>query len=181
MPNNSGIFRNVNILRELNSASGTEIIEIYQPGFLNSSDVYANLRYSGFITSLRLIVDISSINPLEAISSDILASDEIIAANNKDTFDGNHKKKITFYMRNSNTPLLKIVDIYLFNQRPYYFIDALSYFTPSATLDLSPDTLIAVQITEAGSGLLLNDDRIVILGSVIEESPVYDHLNLVVE
>ncbi|MCL6755400.1 hypothetical protein KBT16_32235, partial [Nostoc sp. CCCryo 231-06] len=80
---NPGIFRNVNILHELNAGSGTEIIELYQPGWLNSLDVVSNAKYSGFMTSLRLTVDISSINELEAISSDILASDETVAANTK--------------------------------------------------------------------------------------------------
>ncbi|MCL6750062.1 hypothetical protein KBT16_03350, partial [Nostoc sp. CCCryo 231-06] len=116
-----------------------------------------------------------------AISSDILASDETVAANTKATFQGNQKKVLTFYMKTSNTPLIKIVDIYLFNQRPYYYIDLLKYFTSSATFDIAPDTQLCVQVKETGNGLLQNDDRILLLGTVIEESPVYDQSILVVE
>ncbi len=178
---NPGIFRNVNIIKELNASSGTDIIELYQPGWLNSLDVVNNAKYSGFITSLRLTIDITSINELEVIASDILADDETIAANTKATFQGNQKKCVTFYMRTSDTPLIKIVDVYLFNQRPYYYMDLLKYFTSSTTLDIAPDTQLCVQVRDVDNGLLLNDDRVLILGTVIEESPVYDQSVLTVE
>lgn len=169
-----GIFRNVNIIKELNASTGTEIIELYQPGRLNVLNVVSNARYSGFITSLRLMIDITSINELEALSSDLLASDEVIAGNTKATFLGNQKKCLTFYMNTSDTPLIKIVDIYLFNQRPYYYLDLLKYFTSSATLDIAPDTQLSIQVTDADNGLLQNYDRVLILGSAIEESPTFD-------
>ncbi|AUB36884.1 hypothetical protein COO91_02813 [Nostoc flagelliforme CCNUN1] len=118
---------------------------------------------------------------MEAISSDILASDETITANSKATFQGNQKKCLSFYMRTNDTPLIKIVDIYLFNQRPYYYVDVLKYFTSSSTLDVASDTQICAQIKEVGNGLLQNNDRILLLGTVIEESPVYDQSVLRVE
>lgn len=176
-----GIFRNVNIIKELNEASSNQIIELYQPGWLNSLDIVANAKYSGFITSLRLTIDINSINELETISSDVLASDETITANSKATFQGNQKKCLSFYMRTNDTPLIKIVDIYLFNQRPYYYVDVLKYFTSSSTLDVAPDTQICAQIKEVGNGLLQNSDRVLLLGTVIEESPIYDQSVLRVE
>jgi hypothetical protein len=176
-----GIFRNVNIIRELNSSNGSEIIELYQPGRLNALDVVNNARYSGFITSLRLTIDINSINELETISSDVLASDETIARNTKATFQGNQKKCLSFYMKTSDTPLIKIVDVYLFNQRPYYYIDLLKYFTSSATFDIAPDTQLCVQVNSQGNGLLQNDDRVLILGTCIEESPIYDQSILTIE
>ncbi|MDZ7970507.1 MAG: hypothetical protein RM368_37215 [Nostoc sp. DedSLP03] len=178
---NNGIFRNVNIIKELNAASGSSMIQLYQPGILNSLDIVNNARYSGFITSLRLTIDITSITELQSISNDILASDATIASNNKATFDGNQKKALSFYLQNLDTPLLKIMDVYLFNQRPYYYIDVLKYFTSSSTFDVAPDTQMFVQMTEVGNGLLLNNDRIIILGSAIEESPIYDQSFLSVE
>lgn len=178
---NPGVFRNVNILKELNASNGNEIVDLYQPGWLNSLDVVNNIKYSGFITSLRLTIDISSINELQTISSDILASDQVIAANSKATFSGNQKKAVSFYMQTADTPLIKIVDIFVFNQRPFYYIDLLKYFTSSATFDVAPDSRLFVQINESGNGLLQNDDRILILGTVIEESPVYDQSVLRVE
>lgn len=176
-----GIFRNVNIIKELNAASSNQMIELYQPGWLNSLDIVANARYSGFITSLRLTIDVSSINELEPIASDILADDETITANGKATFQGNQKKCLSFYMRTNDIPLIKVVDIYLFNQRPYYYVDVLKYFTSSSTLDIAPDTQICVQVRDVGNGLLQNNDRVFLLGTVIEESPIYDQSVLNVE
>lgn len=176
-----GIFRNINILKEINSSNGTDLIELYRPGLLNSLDVVSNLKYSGFLTSLRLTIDITSISELLTIPSDILASDERIAMNSRATFEGNQKKCLTFYMATSDTPLIKIVDVYLFNQRPYYYVDVLKYFTSATTFDIAPDAQLCAKITEAGNGILQNEDRILLLGTGIEESPVYDQSFLVAE
>jgi hypothetical protein len=78
-----GIFRNVNILHEFNACTGTSIVEVYQPGWLNAEDVVSNAKYSGFITSLRLTIDISSINPMSIVESDVLDSNDPVAKNNK--------------------------------------------------------------------------------------------------
>lgn len=178
---NPGIFRNVNILHELNASTGTEIIELYQPGFLNSLDVVNNAKYSGFITSLRLTIDITSIDELEVVENDTLASDYTIADNAKITFNNNAKKCISFFMKTSATPLIKIADIYLFNQRPFYYLSLLPYFTNSNTFDVAPDAVIAAQMRDVNYGILADDDRILVLGTVIEESPVYDQSILTVE
>jgi len=176
-----GIFRNVNILREINVSHGSDLIDIYQPGWLNSLDVVGNLKYSGFISSLRLTVDITSIQELSVIPSDILASDEVLTANRKATFDGNQKKSISFYMKTSDTPLLKIADVYLFNQRPYYYIDLLKYFTLSSTFDIAPDAQLSMRMSSTDTGALQGNDRILLLGTVIEESPVYDQSFIIAE
>ena len=177
----SGIFRNVNIIKELNAATGTQMIQIYQPGTLNALDVVNNARYSGFITSLRLTVDITSIDELEIVENDILADDATIAENAKSTFNNNAKKCLSFFIGNSDTPPIKVVDVFIFNQRPFYYVSLLPYFTSASTFDIAPDSIIAVQQHEVGYGLLQDDDRILILGTVIEESPVYDQSVLTVE
>lgn len=178
---NSGIFRNVNIIRELNAATGTQMIELYQPGTLNALDVVNNARYSGFITSLRLTVDITSIDELEVVRNDIMADDETIAENAKSTFNNNAKKCLSFFIGNSDTPPIKVVDVYIFNQRPFYYVSLLPYFTGASTFDVAPDSIMAVQQRDVGYGLLQDDDRILVLGTVIEESPVYDQSVLTVE
>ncbi|MHC5737465.1 hypothetical protein [Nostoc sp.] len=178
---NPGIFRNVNIIKELNASTSTEMIELYQPGRLNSLDVVNNAKYSGFITSLRLTVDITSIDELEIVENDPLADDATIAANAKTTFNNNAKKCLSFFIGNSNTPLTKVVDIFIFNQRPFYYVSLLPYFTSASTLDVAPDSIIAIQQRDVNYGLLQDDDRILILGTVIEESPVYDQSVLTVE
>jgi hypothetical protein len=166
-----GIFRNVNILHEFNASTGTEIIEVYHPGWLNPEDIVSSAKYSGFITSLRLTIDITSINPMVSVESDVLDSNETVAANNRETFNYNAKKCISFYLKTANTPLIKVVDAYLFNQRPYYYLDLINYFTSAGTFDVAPDATIACQIKDVGHGLLQGSDRILLLGCVVEESP----------
>jgi hypothetical protein len=178
---NPGIFRNVNVLKELNASTGTNIVELYQPGYLNSLDVVANAKYSGFITSLRLTIDITSIDELEVIENDTLSDDATIAANAKTTFNNNAKKCLSFFMKTSSTPLIKVVDIFLFNRRPFYYLNLLPYFTSANTFDIAPDVVIAAQMRDVGYGLLSSDDRILVLGTVIEESPVFDQSLLTIE
>jgi hypothetical protein len=181
MPSSRGVFRNVNILKEFNAGIGTEMIEIYQPGWLNPEDIVNNAKYSGFITSLRLTIDITSIEPINIVESDILDSNETVANNTKETFNFNPKKCLSFYMKTANTPLIKIADAYLFNQRPYYYLDLINYFTSAGTFDVAPDALIACQVSDVGFGLLQNEDRVMLLGCVVEESPYFDQSSLLVE
>ncbi|MFN6488132.1 MULTISPECIES: hypothetical protein [unclassified Nostoc] len=178
---NPGIFRNINIIKELNASTSTAMIELYQPGTLNSLDIVNNAKYSGFVTSLRLTIDIISIDELEVVENDILADDATIAANAKTTFNNNPKKCLSFFIGNSNTPPIKVADIFVFNQRPFYYLSLLPYFTSASTFDVAPDSIIAVQQRDVGYGLLQDEDRVLILGSVIEESPTYDQSVLTIE
>ncbi|MBU7587249.1 MAG: hypothetical protein KAF91_31120 [Nostoc sp. TH1S01] len=171
MTGNKGVFRNVNILREFNAGSTTEIIDIYQPGWLNAYDIVTTAKYSGFITSLRLTIDISSIPELQPVPTDALADDTTINNAATETFNGNGKKCLSFYIRTSDTPIIKVADIYLFNQRPYYYLDLINYFTSAGTFDVAPDTIISCGITDAGYGLLTGNDRILLLGTAVEEVP----------
>ncbi|MBD2167120.1 hypothetical protein H6G04_22275 [Calothrix membranacea FACHB-236] len=170
MAGKTGVFRNVNILHELNAATGTSTIDLYQPGWLNPFDVNNGLKYSGFITSLRLTIDLPSIPELRVIDSDLLDSQTVIDSNTQETFNHNSKKCLSFYMKTAVTPPIKVVDVYLFNQRPFYYLDLLPYFTAAGTFDLAPDAMISCQIRDVGNGLLNDDDRLLILGTVVEES-----------
>ncbi|AFY43755.1 hypothetical protein [Nostoc sp. PCC 7107] len=171
MADKKSIFRNVNVLREINAENTTGVVDFYQPGWLSPEDVQNNFRYSGFITSLRLTIDITSISSLVSIPVDSLATDTEIATATEETFTGNAKKCLCFYARTSNTPLIKIADIYLFNQRPYYYVDLLPYLTSNGTFDIAPDTILSYQMRDAGYGLLSGDDRLILLGTVVEEAP----------
>lgn len=165
------VYRNVNIINEFNASSNTAIIDIYQPGLLTPVDTINSLRYSGFVTSLRLTIDISSVSELQAVEVDIMAGSEEQQSATKETFNGNPKKCLSLYIRNSNSPMIKVADIFLFNQRPYYYLDLLSYFTSATTFDVGNDTVISAGFTDDGYGLLMNNDRVLLLGTVIEKSP----------
>lgn len=175
MASGKGIFRNINILREFNASSTTEIIDIYQPGWLNPYDIVTGAKYSGFITSLRLTIDISSIPQMQEISTDLLADDVTVNQAANETFSGNSKKCLTVYVRTNDTPMIKLVDLYLFNQRPYYYLDLVPYFTSAGTFDVAADTVISCGLSDIGDGLLQYNDRILLLGTVVEEAPSIDN------
>jgi len=168
------IFKNSNIIKEILPRHSSEIFDIYQPGMVSPyHHQFNHLRYSGYITSLRLTVDITSINELIQVPIDDLDSDETINQKTKDTFNNNPKKLLNIYLRNSTTPLTKVADIYLFNTRPYYYIDLLSYLTQSATFDVAPDSIVSMGISDIGDGVLGGLDRLLLLGTVIEEATKY--------
>lgn len=165
------IYRNINIIHEFNSVSSTQIFDIYQPGLISPTDVINSFRYSGFLTSLRLTIDITSIPELLAIPVDIMAGNEEQAQANQETFNGNAKKCLALYIRNSITPIVKVADVFLFNQRPYYYLSLINYFTDVGTFDVGNDTVISAGFKDLGHGLLMNDDRVLLMGSVIEKAP----------
>jgi hypothetical protein len=159
MADKKSVFRNVNILREINAGNTTEIVDFYQPGWLSPYDIQNGFKYSGFITSLRLTIDITSISPLIVIPVDSLASDSEISSATEETFTGNPKKCLTLYMRTNDTPLIKITEIFLFNQRPYYYVDLLPYLTSNGTFDIAPDAVLSYQMKDVGYGLLSSEEE----------------------
>ncbi|MBD2503423.1 hypothetical protein [Anabaena azotica] len=165
------IYRNINIIREFNASSQTEIFDIYQPGLISPTDIINSFRYSGFLTSLRLTVDITSIPEVRTIPVDIMAGDDEQAQANQETFNGNAKKCLRLYIRNSITPMVKVADAFLFNQRPYYYLSLINFFTDVGTFDVGNDTVISCGFTDIGNGLLMNEDRVLLLGTVIEKAP----------
>lgn len=181
MGNDRGVFRNVNILHELNASTGTEFVDVYQPGWLNPYDVVSTAKYSGFMTSLRLTIEISSISELQTIATDIDDTDDTISAKNNESFNANQKKCLSFYMRTSVSPTIRIADIFLFNRQPFYYLDLIPYFTNAGTFDIAPDAIISCQFKDVGDGILMVEDRVIVLGSVVEESPRFDQNSLLLE
>lgn len=168
----TGTFRNVNIICELTASSGSQLIDIYRPATINPNTVVAGAKYSGFITSLRMSVNIKSVSELILPDPDLLASDEAQQLKEKEVVLNTSRKSICLYVKNSLSPPVLAGEILLFNRYPYYFIDLLKYLTSSSTFDAASDTTISVQIKEVGHGLLQGDDKITIIGSAVEEAPL---------
>jgi hypothetical protein len=181
MASDRGVFRNVNVLREFNASTGFDFIDVYQPGWLNPYDIVSSAKYSGFMTSLRLTIEISSITELQTIPTEIDDSDDTISRKYDESFNGNRKKCLSFFMRTSTTPTIRIADVFLFNRQPFYYLDLIPYFTNSSTFDIAPDSIISCQFKDVGDGVLMAEDRVILLGSVIEESPKFDQNSLLVE
>jgi hypothetical protein len=142
---------------------------IYQPSAISPYDRVQTLRFYGFITSLRMKVDIKSINEadLPDLEADSTRLERLTALRNMEW--RSPRKQITFFMRTANVSWQPIFDISLLNRLPYYAVNLLPYLTDNISFDTSNDCLIAAQITNAGYGLLEGADRVTLYGSVREE------------
>jgi hypothetical protein len=142
---------------------------IYQPSAISPYDRVQTLRFYGFITSLRMKVDINSINeiPLPDLDADASRTERITAL--RDMEWRSARKQISFFMRTATVDWQPLFDVSLLNRLPYYTVNLLPYLTDNISFDTSNDCLIGARITNAGYGLLEGSDRVTIYGSVREE------------
>lgn len=166
----NGFFRNVNILHQLTSSTGANLVAIYQPGTLNPASLRDNVRYSAFITSLRITVDITSIP--EILFPDIepgMTQGEIQASWNALTRAA-PRKQLGIYMGHSSQAPIKVAEVSLFNRRPYYTYDLLLYLTDATAFDVASDAEILLGVQNVGFGLLSGEDAVNVIGSAVEEA-----------
>jgi hypothetical protein len=142
---------------------------IYQPSAISPYDRVQTLRFYGFITSLRMKVDINSIHESDIpnLDADATRLERLTALRNMEW--KSPRKQITFFLRTANCPWQPIFDVSLLNRLPYYAVNLLPYLTDNISFDTSNDCLIGAQITNAGYGLLEDKDRVTLYGSVREE------------
>lgn len=166
----NGFFRNANILRLLTPASGNQLVDIYQPGTLNVASIVEGSRYSGFVTSLRLCVDISSVGEVDFPTFEPGMSDGEISALMAGLGAASPKKQLDILMRHSTQSPVKVASIQLFNRRPYYSIDLMLYLTDAPAFDVASDAVLSLQMVNVGFGLLSGTDTISVVGSAVEEA-----------
>ncbi len=169
-------FRNTNILAEINSSNTGQLIDIYRPGTINPSSAIPDVSYSGFITSLRVAINIKSIGELQLPQTSPLDTAEDKARKQRESVLASPRILLNLYLRNSqlSTPSL-VGSILIFNRFPYYYIPLIPYFSDNNTFDIAPDTTIAVQLQDVDYGLLKDDDKVTFIGSAIEEGVYFTY------
>jgi hypothetical protein len=165
----NGFFRNVNLLKSFDSSSGSDLIDFYQPGTLNPNSLINDVRYSGFITTLRLQVYLDSIAEIVFPIPEVGQDEAEISAIMRGVEAAAPKKQIAFFLRSSDSESIKIGSINLVNRKPYYTVDLLIYFTDAAAFDVGSDVILSAQFVNAGFGLLDGTDRVSLHGSAVEE------------
>lgn len=166
----NGFFRNTNILARLTAANAANPIEVYKPGTLSPRSIASGVRYSGFITSLRLNADIRSISEFDYPVPGEAQSEGEVSAAVRDAQTTSAKKQLNLLMRRDDADAVKIASLWLYNRRPYYSIDILLYFTDAAAFDVASDTALLLQMESIGFGVLDAQDSVVIHGSAVEEA-----------
>lgn len=161
--------RNTNIIHQFTATSGTGLKILYQPSSTNRYDRVDTLKFYGFITSLRLMIDISSVSeaPIPDIS-DVASSQERLIAVRAMEWES-PRKQLELLIKTSKTDWYRIAFISLLNREPYYHVDLMPYLTNNLSFDTGNDFLLAARIVNVGYGLLQNVDIVTVFGSVKEE------------
>ncbi len=162
--------RSTNILKTFQSQMGTAMTVLYQPSMVSPWDKTATLRFYGFISDLRMKVDINSLPESEIPNLGVGSSrtERITAV--RDLEWRSPRKQIDFYMRNSYIGWTHLAAVSLLNRLPYYHINLLPYFSDNVAFPIASDSVLAAQITDAGYGLLEPGDAVSIFGAVREEA-----------
>lgn len=164
--------RTTTIAKQFLPETDSGLIEVYQPSIATVWDRVVSNRFNGFITDLRLKVDIqslpeSAIPNMEALSTRM---ERLVAL--RDNEWRNPRKQIDFYLKKSTTALIHVASISLLNRRPYYQIPLLSYLSDSGVFSMGNDAVLFARMTDVGFGLLLPGDMVSLWGSAREEATI---------
>lgn len=161
--------RSVSILTQFNASHGNNLRVLYEPGLANPWDLLAVNRYYGFITDLRMKVQIRSIPEKDLPELDVTQSRTERLTAVRDMEWSGERYEFGLFMETSRAPVLQIASVSLLNRKPYYHINLLPYFTDNAIVNIASDARIFGRVQDVGYGLLKAGDEIVIFGSVKEE------------
>ncbi len=161
--------RSVTILRRFASQSLNNFQVLYEPGFASPWDRLPITRYYGFVTDLRLKVDIKSLveHPLPDLDLTQSRTERLTAV--RDLEWGKDRYEFGMYLETSTAPLCKIASVSLLNRQPFYHVNLLPYFTDNGLINIASDARIMGRVEDAGFGLLSGADEVVVFGSVKEE------------
>jgi hypothetical protein len=151
-------------------AEGNNSLQIiYQPSAITPFDRVQTLRFYGFITSLRMKVDINSMVEADIpnLDADTTRTERLTALRNMEW--NAPRKQISFFMRTARLDWQPIFDVSLLNRLPYYQVNLLPYLTDNISFDTGNDFTLGAQIVNVGYGLLQASDRVILFGSVREE------------
>lgn len=146
------------ILSQINSTNYTApITTIYKP----------QADYSGFITTLRLTINLNSIETAnfpyipDDTPADVLQQIlEEVALNTE-------FKEVVLYLKKGNEAWIERAPIRIFNKDPYYDVNLMRFFSDANTIDVSEDLSLGIQL-KIGN-VLTAADNILIWGTVVEE------------
>jgi hypothetical protein len=155
--------RSVNILQEFSSRNTDDLITLYTSSSTTPYDRVQSLRFYGFLTSLKITVDIKSIEEVAIpnITNSSNRTDRIVAA--RDMEWRSARKHLDLLVKNSRVTWQHLATISLQNRIPYYQVDLMPYLTNNLTFDMGNDLKLAARIVDAGYGKLQARDRVTFL------------------
>lgn len=173
-----GLFQLTNWRKQLSSAdSGYQLV--YRPGKIGENQLF------GYVVDFQIYADLPSLLEVAVPTSEPLDSE----ATQTELFYNLYKlypfKKLGIYSSSEEGVYHRHFGVYLFNRRPYYYVDLLPSLTKAASLQVGLDGLTKNPIswfvrmeTESpeamNTGGLTIQDNISILISANEESPRFE-------
>lgn len=169
----------------ISSAEALNKIQLYKPGKVGQTDLY------GYLVDFNIYANIPSIAEATVPASDPLAteSDQAQAYYNLPN-NSPHKKLDIYSSDDDGVTLRRHFGIYLFNRRPYFFVDLVSSFTKAASAMIGLDgrskkplSLWAKLVDDGhpnNTGALSGTDSISIWIAANEEAPRLETLRPVI-
>jgi hypothetical protein len=148
---------NTCIIDEINSTNYSTIRQIYKP----------QVGYSGFVTSLTLTINLKSIPGAEFPYIPDSTPADVVEQTFQNLEETLQFKVLRILYRKNSEPWIQKADIRIFNKHPYYEVDLMPYFSKGNTIDVAEELSLAIQL--ALGEVLLEDDRIAVFGTAIEE------------
>lgn len=165
----SSYNRTAQILTTINASNATGLTVVYQPGIVNPMDKVQSLTYYGFITSLRAMVKVKSLEEytLPDIDGGTQRTDRYVAIRESEW--GQPRYEMSIFLRTSFVPWTEVARVSIQNRPPFYQTDLLQFLTNQIAFEVANDGMIGVQFRDAGFGFPRDGDEVVLLGSVREE------------
>lgn len=164
--------RSVNILKPIGSHHESQILEIYRPGLLTPWDRSTTKRFYGFITDLRVKIDVNSIAEMPLPDLDLTTSRMERMTSIRDAEWNSPRMELAILLKTSTCPLTEIASLSLLNRRPYYQVNLMGYLTDNGIFAMANDASLYVRIKNVGWGTLYNRDNVTLFGAVKEECSV---------
>ncbi|MEG4273797.1 MULTISPECIES: pyocin knob domain-containing protein [unclassified Microcoleus] len=146
------------ILFQINSSNYTApIFTIYKP----------QAEHSGFATTLRLTINIKSIDAAEFPYIPDDTPPDVLQQILEEVALNTPFKEIILYVKKGAGAWIERAPIRIFNKEPYYDVNLMRFFSDSNTIDIAEDLSLGIQI-KIGN-VLTPADSILVWGTVVAE------------
>jgi hypothetical protein len=171
----SSINRVKTITVDLNSATGNNIVTIYQNSGVTIGDElipgYTVISLNCFLKNLKAFAKIQSLeeSPLPDFDVEDSATDKLYKT--LDVEWKSPRKQLSLYIASGNQDWSQVGSISLLNPYGYPFrvYNLMDLYTDNLALELGDNSRIGIGVDEVSYGLLAEEDLVTIHGSYVEE------------
>lgn len=163
---------NRNIIKQITSADGSNIVDLYCPSFQTTYNNWIGTRHDGYITYLDATIEMPSLQETSIPPIPESALPEEVKKILEEVAQLTQFRTLQFWIRFEGSPAIRKCSIPIFNRRPFSTISLMPFFCgTNNTLDLGTNgagagTVISLSVTPS----LAAGDKIIVFGSAIERA-----------